>query len=345
MLPAIAGVLVAFALWNLAVAALLWRPTGYVFDDARGRVYRPGLYVHGVEGFSWSRIGPLGLRELGLAGSESSTPTVLFLGDSLTEAFQVGSPRTFAALVPERVSTARRSVRGVNAGHSGDSPATYVGLSDWYQAEFRPRVTVVQLSDADFAEAFDASNSAFYLRRTDSGSFEVVRGSSFRSANPLLQRFPALSVAMDVPVLRLGAENVRKIAEQRKVASPFRPASAVAHDDTGGKVDIPDPREIDWVVRELSARYDHVVLLYLPERDWLNGPTDASAEEAEVSRAARRYGVRLVDMRDAFSASAREGRMPVGFANTTPGIGHLNSTGHELAADALAPVVAEELSQ
>ena len=64
---------------------------------------------------------------------------------------------------------------------------------------------------------------------------------------------------------------------------------------------------------------------------------------AAFRSACEKTGVIFLDLTEAFMRAAEdEHRLPHGFANTAMGIGHLNPTGHRIAAEELCRVILEE---
>lgn len=352
-LSVIAGVVCALVIWSAFVAVALWRPTGYSYDAQMGRVYRPGLYLHGTEGYSVSRINSLGMRNPELAEKTAGERRILFLGDSLTEAFQVPESRTFAVLSATMVGSRTGKTVPVNAGRSGGSPAAYIVLAPWYRERVEPDAVVVQVSDQDFASDIENTSRNFYLRRAG-GGFETVFNPDYRTANPLLQRLPFLAPILDVPVLRLASQNVWKVLAMPSGSRPFfgaaAPASAASAAAPSTSATAPpasqaDAALIDWVVSELAAAYPRLVILYLPEGDYLKATPGHTPVAQALEAAARREGVELVDVTGPFADMFESARVaPTGFANSRIGSGHLNASGHRAVAEELTPALERVLS-
>lgn len=75
-------------------------------------------------------------------------PLVMILGDSLTAGFGLSESEAYPALLAERLRTAGRPVRIVNAGISGDTTAGGLARVDWLLSQ-NPEVVVVELGGND----------------------------------------------------------------------------------------------------------------------------------------------------------------------------------------------------
>lgn len=331
-----AGFATAFIVWNVICGLLVWKPSGYRMDAVQGRVYDAGLYVHGVEGFSWSVMDRYGMR--GEAGDPDADTRVLFLGDSFTEALQVYDEHTFARGTAQLLEQEGRAVASINAGRSGASPAGYIELAGWYGDEFSPDVTVVQVSDQDFASDVLNPDRTFFLR-AEGDSWRAVRNESFVSANPVIRRLPWVAPVLDVPVLRLGSDTLSKLAaaQRMKAAAPARSTAPVAG---------PDEELVHWMLSALDERYDRLVLLYLPTIDYAGDARATTVTERVVLGQARELGITVVNPRERFAREYGEHHVvATGFWNSTPGTGHLNASGHEMVAAELAPAVREVMER
>jgi len=331
VLAATAGAVAAVLLWSVLVALLVWRPTGYTDHPRLGRIYRPGTYVHGIEGFSWSRINSLGMR-----GSEPASQAApgstryLLLGDSFTEAFQVPAVDSYAEGAERLLREEGVSADVVNGGRSGASPASYIYSAEWYAENLRPDRVVVQLSDQDFASDVLNPRGNFYLKPRGNG-YEAVLNSEFRSANPIAQRSAFVRRVIEWPLVRLAAENLRKVLAAR---GPV-PENA---SDSGS-----DPRLVNWVVDALADAYGDPVIVFLPTVEYDRDLSKPSAAEERVSAAAAQRGLTLVNPRDDMvSAYETRGVASHGFSNSRiPDSGaHLNAAGHEIVARRLAEALA-----
>ncbi|MBI5231395.1 MAG: SGNH/GDSL hydrolase family protein [Coriobacteriales bacterium] len=327
------GIAAATLLWVAILETFVWNPTGYVDDPELGRIYRPGIYVHGTEGFSYSRINSLGMRGPEVGPRRPGTARVLFLGDSFTEALQVFPSRTFAERTGAALREGGMDVEVVNAGRSGASPASHIYLAEWYRRRIDPDVVVVQLSCEDFTSDLTDPKSNFYLKR-DRSNVSAVMNTEFHSAHPVAQKSRIVREVISFPLVRLAANNINR---QLNLEPPPREFDADVDRDL-----------VEVTVHALSQAYDHPVILYVPGVEYDRACCASEPAEALLRDAARRRGIPFVDVGDEMLAAFAERRVAShGFANTQlPASGsHLNAAGHGIVATKLTPVVREELSR
>ena len=74
-----------------------------------------------------------------------------------------------------------------------------------------------------------------------------------------------------------------------------------------------------------------------------SGSTHTDPQALAAFRAGcEQAGILFVDLTDSYLALYREGhKFPYGFANTTPGMGHMNRWGHQLFAQAVYQTIKE----
>ncbi len=339
---AVLGVVLALVVWNVVAGLTLWRTTGYVSDPELGRIRKSGLYVHGIEGFSWSHINSLGMRGEEIGSKQPGETRVLFLGDSFTEAFQVPGDDTFVEIVGDELGSDGYQVHVINAGRSGASPADYIALAPWFAERIAPDVTVIQLSDQDFTDDLTGQGERNFRIEKTGGGFSAVLDPEFRSATPLVQRYPGLSPLLQIPLVRLAGENLsRTLSERGEAPEAGEPtsSSAVTVSPTY------DAELLAWVLDELANRYQHLVILYVPDISFSDDRGLRTSEvEAALESGARERGIAFASPRDDFVASfERDHRAPTGFANSRPGTGHLNVVGHALIARRLVPLIEAEV--
>lgn len=347
VLKAFGGALAALVFWSAVTALLLWRSPGFVDDPEQGRIYRPGLYVHGTEGFSWSRMNSLGMRSPEVAQKAPGEQRILFLGDSFTEALQVDSDKAYPARVADELSLSGATVTSVNAGRSGASPANYIHLAPWYAERIHPDVVVVQVSGQDFRKDVENAQRNFYVRRTGQ-SFETVFNAEFRSTNPFVQRLPALEPVLEIPLVQLMSQNVWKALAANQPKTPFVGAQkkSVRANGSSNQPKVVDAALLDWSIEALAEAYPRLVVVYVPHTDFMTGSGNPAEIRDALANACAQHNVRLVDTMGPLEDSFHGARIaPSGFANSTPGKGHLNAQGHAIVAAAVAPAVAEELGR
>jgi len=281
-----------------------------------------------------TRMNSIGIR----AAEPGPTPTgarrVLFLGDSFTQAIQVGDKSTFVNRVAAALSADGSPVQAINAGVSGASPAFYITEADWYRKNYPSDVVVVQLSAPDFGPELTNPSRTAYINGTGS-ELQAIRKVSNESGFAIAQRFPILREArrvLELPVVALALTTLRTSDapgdEPEKSSEPtVAPVSTV-----------------DWVIASLNQHYPNLVILWVPEIDYWNLSASPSSAEKDVADACSKLGVPFVNPRSDFVETMRTSARPaVGFANTQPGLGHMNDLGHAIVAGRLVPVIERRL--
>jgi acyl-CoA thioesterase-1 len=85
---------------------------------------------------------------LTLVSFSAAGQTVLFLGDSLTEGYQLAREEAFPHLVEEKLKKAGKEVKVINAGSSGATSASGLKRLDWY-LKARPEILILILGAND----------------------------------------------------------------------------------------------------------------------------------------------------------------------------------------------------
>ena len=333
--PALVGVAAAFLLANVLTACFILSTPGRRVDPAVGEVWRAGTIVSGTEGYGVSHWGADGTREVTRSSKDASSPTVLFLGDSFTEALYVNDSQTFVQILQDRLGAVTGGAKMVNAAVAEGNPAKYIDLASAYRKRYDPAVTVVQLNEYDIGPELmtptvshwlESSGDSWTVESTQPGQLEVLAGR-------ILSPVPALY----------------RLAQRLKAGGG---ADAQGSSDATGSTDspagaTPDPRLVAWLVKELAAKYgDRLVVLWIPAVDYFGTTSEPTAMELAVKEEAARQGVVFVDPRAQLAADYEQTRQPAyGFANTQPGRGHINSRGHRIIAEVLSPVLGKLLAE
>ena len=74
--------------------------------------------------------------------------TILFLGDSLTEGYQLSKEEAFPSLVEKELKKNRKGIKVINGGVSGATSASGLKRMDWY-LKARPEIMVLALGAND----------------------------------------------------------------------------------------------------------------------------------------------------------------------------------------------------
>lgn len=330
----------AMIVWEVLLSQLiLQKPTSRT-DPVLGRIYGQGLYVQGKEGYGRTVLNELGLRSPSFneAPLRSAGQRVLVLGDSFTQAMQVSDEATFTQRLHGLLGD---KTQVINAGREGASPADYIALSDYNQKTFNPDVVVVQLNEGDFTKDLLSKNQTFYYEK-NAQQYTLQENKSVVSSNALATKFASLQGVLNFSVVRVAME---RLEAMRK--TDHAPTSTAPEADKWG-----DGSLEHFIVQELQRAYKTPILLYIPEMDYFSADyAEAHPTEKYLYKAAREAGVTFISLRPDFvRLFNQEHQTAHGFANTQPGMGHINPLGHEIAAERLArtlqlPVFENSLSE
>lgn len=305
------GLLLAVLAFEVLVRQLAFGPM--VHDSEYGWIYRSTTVVHRLsEGW--------GVSHWDAGGTRAAPPPapgdrpLLFVGDSFTEALQVGDDDVFTA----RVQRALGGVRAFNVGRASHSAADYVELAPSYLARAHPVWTVIQLNPEDLGE--DATNR-------DKTHFEVTAEGGVRPVR-VPARFGRISrLLMAVRARSAFADSFIGRWEHYRAASRMPPlfrASERPRAVADVRPSLPVVPALDALLRAYGGR---VTILFLPQFDERPGDVEKRVLGECVSR-----GLSCVDLRSTFPEFANAGRAPYGFPNSSFGEGHLNLAGHAAAA-------------
>lgn len=319
-----------------------------VFDpQVRRWVPEPGTAqrTH-TEGWATARAGAHGIR--GLPGGKlPDGAKVVFWGDSYVEGVQVNDaermPQAFTRLAADAgLTLAGRGLCGVGIGTGGDSLIDSLFKLPDYALALRP----VALHVFFLGKLTDVLPD---IPRLDRANFRSLPEPALVPLSPPPPSPVAQRLASAFNRLELGGvyELYRKAGV---LALRLRPGPVCAPAPAGGEVSLPPAPEKAWefLLAELQRRAGGpVLLLYAPTLPYLargQVRTDdfAAPLMQAFARTCQRLGVPLVDLGPVFITHFQAtGRLPRGFPNTMPGIGHLNADGHRLAAQAVLQHITE----
>ncbi len=316
-----AGVLAVLLLGELAIRALaLSRRRDFRIVPELGRVIPAGTTVRwGAEGFGETHF---------VADGEIATPysngrTVIVLGDSHTEAFQVDDRDKYVSVAETLLHGRGIPADLRNFGRSGLSMADYVWLVPVMRRRFQPAAIVIQIDEHDFDfHAFGPTAGNHFVVRSPT-SIEVAHASEAEPqpgpeprAVRLLNRLVRSSQLVDYARYRY--ELSRNRAEGAAAAPPpgLEPGLSI--------------RLQAQLLRE-AAGETPVILLRLPYAPY------APAHTNPAFPALRRVlPWRFLDPSGELLRSREAGHDPRTFYNTPMGGGHLNVAGHAIVARMLA---------
>jgi lysophospholipase L1-like esterase len=315
---ALLACIIAVIIMELALDAIYYRPP--TIDTDHGNVFIENttyrnLLLH--EGFS---IYPV-QNEFGTYGKiNRSKPVVLSIGDSFTTGLEMPPESNYVSLLNSRFS----HLQFVNAGILGTAIPDQILYKPYYDT-YKPVLFILQVNANDFTtNPYDASNRYHF-----SDNFSIV-------PNNVPDATFKDSLHTALYTIRLGnVQTLHKLIERL-------PDRHVPTQEFGG------PYRIAQQMKLLTSTYgDKLVLLYVPNTPRIaeNGIYSIDTHEdwhQEIVSEAKRQNIPLIDLSDPFIAYYNKTKqLPFGFPNTSPGSGHWNSVGQQIAADAVAAYVEE----
>jgi hypothetical protein len=279
-----------------------------------------------TEGIATSHFSPAGLRLTGnpqIAGA----PSVVVLGDSHVEAFQVYDQQTMGSVLECRLRTAGKQWNVLQYAWSGANGPDYVYAAPLIQDMFHPQRIFLVMDAGDFV----SSTSVARLVQSRSGvvAAEPVGPGSVpgrpRSYSGKGSRIVKESGLFYASALRFTLDILPRLKSQPP-------------DDQEGVL-VPastSQSTVELVVRGLKQAYgDKLVIVYAPAQPFFLA-TPPEPQEAYLLKACQAESVACLSLQEPMlqDLETRHG-LARGFINTPPGLGHLNARGHELAANAM----------
>ncbi len=300
----------------------------YVVDAELGKVPGAGtVVVWGTEGHGVTHY---------VANGEIATPysdgaSVVVLGDSHTEAFQVDDNQKFVSIAEQLLRQRGLKMDLHNLGASGATLADYAYIAPFVHRRYDPTLVVVQIEQSDFGdEGFDQRRVNHFILQNNALQLVHI---------PLLDSGPTAGrwLRRSLALVNYGYFRYEQI-HTRQASSDARGEHSIdAHsarpDQTPGIASL-----------ELQALRDAyagvpVIVLVLPEVPKISNHQIVREDRDYVALVQTVLGVAnwsVLDPANGFRDLAAQGRLPRGFANTLPGEGHLNTNGHAVVGASLA---------
>lgn len=306
----------------------------------------PGLnstVLWGKEGYGLTRYKRWGEIQTPISDRNRDND-LMVLGDSHTEALQVGDDFKFVS-VAETVLRGRGHDYDLhNLGRSGLAMADYVSWIPPYKEIFRPKAIAVQLQLGDFVESFDEGQFNKFAFNDD-GGLDLLRVFDFSPEFDQRQRRQHYIYSQ---ILFLGRE--RWNAMWKPTGGGLE--ETAAQDDPGRGVgsnpdSAVDPGAFDsnLAVKQMDLLLEAsgdvpLIVVLLPNTPRISGENIVLEDpnHALLKEFLAQYypNVVTVDPLPEFQRLTREGYLPRGFFNSLPGEGHLNIQGHRIVGELLA---------
>lgn len=323
--------------WELFLRAFLSAPSTQIPDADLGYVNQPyARYVESQEGYAQTRFNRLGFND----ADPLDLPAVrriVVLGDSYTEAFQVPSALSYTQLLEDRLRDELKQVDVVKLGRDSFFPLHYPLVLKRHLKELKPELVVVQFGTHSSGDLFADNIKVTHNRLGQVVHMALEKSASDRHKEllrPLISNSALLyySLRRFKPVVTGWLERFRGSANAGIQQSEDKPLAERIE-------------RLVYVLNSLKALHSRIVLLYLPAPGTeMRGTSDNSPTWKALHAASLATGLPLLEPAAAFRAHYLTHGIPLnGFANTMPGTGHLNNTGHRVLSEFLATSLAPRL--
>lgn len=302
-----------------ACCFLYERQSGWVDTDrgASKSVWRPGtVLVHGTEGYGISVVDENGY--LNPAGKLADR-YVLMMGASHTQGKEVSPRRRYSVLVNDWFSDGSGKLTAYNIASDGHFLPTQIQhFAAAMEAFPNAAAITIEIGSTDYSgqELHESRNQTVYDPEDS-----ALRFASLDTAAGLKMR-----VKESLPLLNLYKRNLQTLREQ--TAEEADPESEERYDYA---------TELDGALELIRSEFDGpIAFVYHPSTAIEQDGTlrlDYSRTWDTFCALCEKHQIDVIDTGPQFRKAYEDTRkLPYGFANTTPGEGHLNALGHEILA-------------
>jgi hypothetical protein len=269
---------------------------------------------------------------------DANASCIAIFGDSYVESFQVSDSFKMGDIVTQECAERyHNGIIGLNIGASGRSIADYYHDIPKYEQLYHVMYIVILLGSMD--DVLPDSAASQYDRFVSEPDFSFVKSDRAPRFETFKNTLAAFRLDFLWGILRDGLMQRRwdfPFLYQSKAASQTPPPA------TGLRDTAFYTRAWDYLLTHLKRQTSKPILfVYCPTIPSISGNAvsykdpDQSLASA-FAAACREHGLTFLNLGDAFIASyVRSGTLPRGFSNSRPGFGHLNESGHRIAAEAI----------
>ncbi|MFK7802254.1 MAG: hypothetical protein AB8G95_11520 [Anaerolineae bacterium] len=297
-------------------------PFSYGYDEDWGYYPAEGTFlIWGSEGYGINYFADHGEQQT----ISNEGQNIVVLGDSHTESHQVAYTDNFVSVAESILMKKGLAFNLRNHGKAYSSVADYVYLAPVVKGLYSPEVVVLQLSVQDFFkhEVYDKNKINHFVSQKD--ELKLVH-------NPPPFNDHWLGQLMQNTVLL-----VQGTKRQRLFSEASKPPAQAGGESAPIALDVIDTQL--EMLREAYADVE-VIIVLLPYAPTVQGDQFVS-EEVEFTDLLEHFSKieewKIVDPSGEFTELMEtSGRLPRGFSNSLPGIGHLNEYGHQIVGEILA---------
>lgn len=319
--------LLAFLLVN-GTLFLYERPVGWV-DTPNGpstAVRKPHtLLVHGTEGYSATRIDSYGFTNEDYPLSDEY---ILMMGASHSQGKEMGCEYRYSAIVNRALAGSNKELAAFNIACDGHFlPSLIKHFQAAVETYPDARCITIEIGSTDYSTE-DLSQAVMQSEVIDTRSV----GEIFSQLSPI-SKIKNL-IKEYVPMLSMIKSHLETAAKGS--ASGEQPR----FDESAYQTIVTDALKL------IRSQFDGpIVFVYHPQTN-LEKDGSVSIIRSQtidiLKEACASTGIDMLDVGDAFLEHYNQyHELPYGFANTTPGSGHLNEVGHQIMANAILEYMEE----
>ena len=283
-------------------------------------VWRPGaVIVHGTEGYGISKV-----DENGFLNSDGTLAEryVLMMGASHTQGKEVSPGQRYSTLVNDYFSGGSGFLTAYSIASDGHFLPSQI-------RHFRAAVEAFPNAGAITIEIGSTDDSPQELHDARKQPVYDPGNGGFNNLSPVSRL--KLAAKEGLPLLTLLKKNVQTLRAQ-------------AAEDSEGRYDY--ETELDAALALIRAEFDGpIAFVYHPTTSLASDGTlqlGYSDTWEAFCRLCEKHGIDVIDTGSRFQKLYEtEGQLPYGFANTTPGEGHLNALGHRILAEEIIAYLEE----
>ena len=333
-------VLLYLVLIEILVRIFVRGPTFQVNEKDWGIVYAPSTVVYWAkEGLGFTHY--LSHNEI-VAANGIGDISVVVLGDSHTEAWQVGDEFNYVSMSERKLIHNSFSVVMHNLSKSNYSVADYVYLAPLVQKYYKPKIVVIQLSPQDFSgidggDAFNSKHPNYFI--SDKNGVLQLNHKTYSFIGGLFDQI--LSSSM---IYTVGNEKLSGLFSNANRTPPQSNIEVSSNANTIAS----SSKMRDQLTALKHAYSENIILLVcLPQKPDIEGDTIVSIDKENqkiVDTAREIGGFQIINPQEQFDQLVPQGFFPRGFMNSTsPAVGHLNIMGHQIVGDLLSQKIEEVL--
>lgn len=320
------GLVIAFLLSFFLVNGIIFfydRPVAWIStpNGASGAVRRPNaLLVHGTEGYSISRLDSNGYSNPDYKLLDNY---VLMMGASHTQGLEVAPEKKYSAIVNNVITDNSQELAVYSISSSGHFLPSIIKQFDSAVNNYpNASCITIEIGSIDYSvdELKDACNQPAEIEMSSATELFEQQGLMDKLKNYIKDYFPLISLI----------KNHIQTAQE---------------EDTGeNEASYIDEREYETALAEglalIRSEYEGpIVILYHPQTIIQEDGTVLIQRGKMINifrTVCDEVGIDFIDVGDDFLEHYNQfHELPYGFANTTPGSGHLNEVGHQIMSDAI----------